>query len=587
VSWLKKGPFFSLLGGAALLWVLVWAFFDPLLKRALIAAGQSAAGAKVEIASVRTKWLKGEMTVDGVAVADRAAPMKNAVQFAHAALRLDMGQALRGRAVITDASVAGLRFGTARRTSGALAESAPSALETTIRKSLAPAGGAAASAAGSVKSNAVAQVDAAKLASLKKLDEARARAEAIKKEWAGRAGETKKIAAEAQAVGDELKSLGRGGSSPGDILKKISKAQDAQKKIKDLIARADAQRAAAQKELAEVQDDLKQADALRKQDASSLLAQAGLPSLDSSELTRRLLGDAAASRLETAMHWMRWAREKAAANKAAKPPKPKRGEGVTVEFPAPGAMPAFLLEKAELSGTLDAAVDGGLAFKGVLTGVTSNPKLYGKPARLDLSGTASGGRSVSLSARLDQQKDPVAVGVKFRAAGLPLAGAALGDASLGGTLSAGTAAADGELDSAGDGWDGAVKVTASGLRVENASGPAAAALKAVDGFSARVGISGTEGDLKLSFTSDLGERVAAALRKTLSAGLDAQRRAVQAKIDALYADKLKGVRGSTDGLSGQVLGPLDGQRAKLDSLLKDALGKSSGGAPNLLKGLFK
>jgi hypothetical protein len=47
VSWLKKGPLLALLGGALVCWALVHFLFDPLLKRALIAGGQAAAGAKV------------------------------------------------------------------------------------------------------------------------------------------------------------------------------------------------------------------------------------------------------------------------------------------------------------------------------------------------------------------------------------------------------------------------------------------------------------------------------------------------------------------------------------------------------------
>ncbi len=596
MSWLKKGPLFSLLGGGLLLWLLVWAFFDPLLKRGLIAAGQSAAGAKVEIASARTQWLAGTLELDGVAVADRSAPMKNAVQFSRALFQFDVGQALRGKAVIRRASVTGLRFGVARATSGALPKAGPpSALEKRIKDSLAPAGAAAAAAAGGVKANAAAQVDAAKLQSLKKLDEAKVRAEEIQKEWAGKAGETKAIADEAKAVGEELKALGRGGSSPADILAKIAKAQDAQKKIKELIARSDAQRALARRELAEVQDDLKRAGELRRQDASSLLAQAGLPSLDSADLTRRLLGDAAAARLNTALRWLRWAKEKAAARKAAVPPQPKRGAGADIEFPEPGTMPQFLLEQAELSGSLDGGAQGPLDFKGTLRGVTSNPTLYGKPAVLDLSGTASGGRSLTVTARLDQQDDPVAIGVSFSAAGLPLAGATLGDASLGGTLARGTASASGRLKSVRDEWDGQVLVRASGVRVEPAagSGPAAAAvaaaLKSVDSFQAKVGISGRENALNLSFSSNLGELLAGAMRKSLSAGLDSQRAALQAKVDALYQDKLKAVSPATGGLSASVLGPLDAQRAGLDKLLKDALGKSAGGGKenDLLKGLFR
>jgi uncharacterized protein (TIGR03545 family) len=236
-----------------------------------------------------------------------------------------------------------------------------------------------------------------------------------------------------------------------------------------------------------------------------------------------------------------------------------------------------------------------MTIAGVLSGVTSNPDLYGKPALLTLSGDAAGGTSLKLSGELDQQNDPVGVVVKFSGSGFSLAGAALGDGEIGGTLAGGSAKISGEIRSTGDEWKGEVLVAASGVKLEPKvalSGAAAAlvtdALKGLNKFSVRIGISGKESDLKLSFSSDIGDVVAAAMKKAFSGQFEAQRKALQSQVDKLYAAKLKDVRGQTDGASKQILGPLDAQRAALDRQLQDALKKSIGGKglPDL-KGLFK
>lgn len=598
MSWVRKGRVLGLLGGLGLLWLLVVLLFDPMLKRALISSGQAAAGAKVEIASLRTRWLKGTLEIRGIAVADAAEPMRNAVEVGRAAFALDTGALLRGKAVVREAALEGLRFGTARRTSGALPKPPPpSALSRAVQKAIAPAQDETLGALGSVKANAAAEVDAAKLEGLRRLDEAKAKGKEVEERWKGKQAEAKEIEAEAKAVGEQLKALGAGGSSPADILRKAQQAQDAQRRIKGLIARVDAQREQARKDLAEAQSALREADELRRKDLQGLMAAAGLPSFDAQDLGRRLLGARTSARLTTALGWMRWARERSAARKAAAPPRPPRRKGVDVEFPRARVYPQFLLENAKLSGTLDGLFMGkDMELAGRLHGVTSNPRLYGKPALLELSGDAPGAGRLRLGGRLDQQDDPVGVGVSFSGEGFSLAGAALGDGSVGGVIADGRARVSGELRSAGEEWKGEVLVEATGVRVEpKVSLPAPAdalvadALRSLGSFKARIGISGREDDLKLAFSTDAGETVAAAMRKAVSGRVEAQRKALQAKLDALYADKVKEARAQADALSAKVLGPLDAQKGALEKQLQEAVGKALGGggqAPDLRK-LFK
>lgn len=576
MSWVKKGPVLGTLGAVLLLWAFVFFFFDTVLKRGLIAGGQAATGAKVEIGSVRSKWLKGTLEIKGIAVADREAPMKNLVELSRVAFQLDVSAALRGKGVVREAALEGLRLGTARKTSGAIRNPPPpSALSAAIQRQIAPA----ASKAIEVKSNAVAEVDAAKLQGLKKLDEAKAKAKEIEDRWKGKAAEAKAIEKEAKDIADSLKSIG--GS---DLLKKAAAAADAQKRIKALIARVDSQKAEAQKDIAEAQSLMKEADELRKQDLNGLLAAAGLPTLDSQDLARRLLGAQTASRLTTAMKWMRLAREKAAARKAANPPPPPRRAGVNVEFPRAHTYPQYLLENAKISGTLDGMMGGALDLKGVLDGVTSNPKLYGKPATLTLAGKSVSGPAVTLAGRLDQQKDPVGVTVDFSGSGFSLAGTSLGDGEVGGALTAGTAKLKGRLSSAGDEWTGEVLVEASGVVLEpkvalggTAGALVSDALRSLTGFNVRIGISGREDDLKLAFSSNAGEVVAAAMRKAVSGQLEAQKKVLEGKLAALYGDKTKDARASVDGLAGKLLGPLDAQKGALNKQLQDSIGKALGG----------
>jgi uncharacterized protein (TIGR03545 family) len=585
MSWVKKGPVLGTLGAFLILWALVFCFFDPILKSALIAGGQAAAGAKVEIGSVRSKWLKGTLDINHIAIADREAPMKNVVEFSRLAFQLDVSAALRGKGVVREAALEGLRVGTERTTSGALRRNVPpSKLAAAVEKQIAPAK----TAALNVESRAVGEVDATKLQSLKKLDEAKAKSKEIEDRWKGKSDETKAIEKEARDIADSLKTIGG-----NDVLKKAQAAGQAQQRIKALIARVDAQKAQAQKDIAEAQGLVKEADDLRNKDLNGLMSAAGLPSLDSQDLAKRLLGAQTASRLKTALKWMRLAREHASARKAATPPPPAlRRAGVSIEFPRAHTYPQYLLENAKITGTLDGVMGGALDLKGVLNGVTSNPKLYGKPATLVLAGKSASGPAVSLDGRLDQEKDPVGVSLDFTGQGFSLAGTSLGDGEIGGALTAGSAKLKGRLASAGDEWTGDVLVEATGVKLEPKvalSGPAGAlvsdALKSLTGFNVRVKISGKEDDLKLGFSSNAGDVIAAAMRKAVSGQMDAQKKVLEGKLAALYGDKGKDARASVDGLTAKLLGPLDAQKGALNKQLQDSVGKALGGAR--LDKLFK
>ena len=580
MSWLRKGYVYSFVGGALVVWALVFFLFDPLLKRAIVAAGQTAAGAKVDIDSLDTSWRKGLLEIKSIAVADRDAPMKNLFELSRAGFRLDPSALLRGKAVIREAALEGLRFNTARKTSGELPRPPePGKLEKLIKDKIAPPG--TVPSVGDVKENAAAEVDAAKLEGVKKLDEAKAKAAELESRWKGKEAEAKAIEKEARELSEQVKALGKGGSAPADVLKKAAEAKAAQDKIKALIARVDEQRTQARRDIEEAQGLLRQADELRKKDIGGLLAAAGLPSLDAQDLARRLLGAQAASRLALVMRWMRAARERAAASKAATPPPPPRRKGVDVEFPREHVYPQFLLEGAKIDGALDAF--GGLGLKGGLTGFTSNPKLYGKPALLNLAGRSLGGQGVSLAGRLDQQADPVGVTLEFSGSGFPLAGATLGDGQVGAELREGLGAARGRLSCAGDLWTGEITFTASKVSLEpkvSLGGTAGAlvsdALRSLPGFEVKVSVAGREDDLKLGFSSNAGDAVAAAMRKAVSAQLETQRKALEAKVDALYAGKRRELEARTEELRKKALAPLDAQREALDRQLKEAISKAVG-----------
>lgn len=595
--WINAGSVKKTAAVAAVLFLFFWLALDPLLKWGLVKAGQAAAGAKVDIGSLSTSVTAGKLEIRGIAVANKNEPMKNLFELSEAVFQFSPGQALRGKVVIPQSGLKGFQLGTARKTSGALPRSKPSALESMVERQLAPAEKNLGGDVSKAKA-AAAEVDPKKLESLKGLDAAQNELGKVGGQLKGQVG-ADKLDAQIKDLEAQIKQLQGGGNAPQDIARKAQLAGSLQGKIKALMAQVDQSRAAVGQQFAGVQSKLKSAEDLKHKDVNGLLAAAGLPTLDAESLTRHLLGPAASKKLSTAIYWISYVRKRAAPqqDKAAAPPPAARRRGVNIEFPQARSYPQFLLERAELSGKMAALFQGqDMDLQGVLTGVTSNPPLYGKPAQLTMKGAVPKGPSMSLVATVDQVKKPGATELQLRYAGLPLTGMALGDDQLGASLKGGLATLNGTIRIVGDQWNGTVLLQADQVSLEpkvTLAGPAAgfakAALSGIRRFTLTIGISGVESDLHFHISSDLGQTVAEGMKKAFSGELAKQRKAVEDKVNALYAGRAKQLQAQTDEAQKKLLAPLDKQKAQLDDQLKRAvsqgLGKSIPGL-NKLK-LFK
>ena len=589
MSLLKKGNIIALAAGAGLVWLAAFLFMDPLLKRVLVRGGEAAVGAKVEAGSLTTRVLSGTLRLRRFAAADKDRPMTNLFEFDEALLRLDRSAALRGKLVIDEASLTGLRFGTPRRTSGALRRPPQDTfVEKLVKEQLGAAQDAGLSGLEDVKADAKVEVDAAKLACLRRIDEAKAGLDATAEKWTKKAESYKALDAEVKQAVDELKSLK--GGSPQDILASAQKVRQAQEKLKGLLAKVDADKRELAAELETAKAGLRKAQELKGKDLDGLLAAAGLPSLDAASLSRRLLGPEMSRRVSQGLYWLHWARQRSAKKPAAKDAERPRRKGLDIEFPLRHRTPSFLLELARLTGSAQ-----DIAFEGTLAGATSDAPLYGKPAKLTLSGKGSDGRSLMLEGVLDQVREPGTATVDFDYGGVPLAGLDLGDGQLGGALSRGSARVHGRLRLQGEQTSGEIVLEADGVELEPRVGLGGAAgrlakdaLKGIRRFRAVVGVLGTGQDLKFTLSSDMGQTIADALKRGVSDALAEQRKALQAKLDALYEQKAAELRSRTGALESSLLGPLLQREGTIDKAIKDSASKALGkpGIPGLDR-LFK
>ncbi|MDE3036364.1 MAG: hypothetical protein KGJ14_10370, partial [Nitrospirota bacterium] len=120
IRWWGLGAFV----GLAVLLALLWLFLvDPFVKRMIEQTGTKLVGAKVELAAAHVTLSPLGLTLTRLQVTNPDEPMSNAVEAARIAMSLDGLNLFRRKVIIEEMAVEGLRFGTQRQSSGAVAPS--------------------------------------------------------------------------------------------------------------------------------------------------------------------------------------------------------------------------------------------------------------------------------------------------------------------------------------------------------------------------------------------------------------------------------------------------------------------------------
>ena len=117
---------------AAVIFGIIFFFtvlLNPLLQRAMEAGLEAVFEARVESDRFRMDIFNFEISMAGLTIADRDAPMQNLIQFNTIRLKLKPEALLRGRVYIEEIRSDNIRFGTPRTVSGALPDRPPKVQE--------------------------------------------------------------------------------------------------------------------------------------------------------------------------------------------------------------------------------------------------------------------------------------------------------------------------------------------------------------------------------------------------------------------------------------------------------------------------
>src|SRR5690606_23951614 len=83
---------------------------DPLLHMMIVSAGQSATGARVDLAAVETSLWDGRVELRGLQVANPQSPLRNLFEAERTELSLDIKGLLQKRVIVRNGEISGLAF---------------------------------------------------------------------------------------------------------------------------------------------------------------------------------------------------------------------------------------------------------------------------------------------------------------------------------------------------------------------------------------------------------------------------------------------------------------------------------------------
>jgi uncharacterized protein (TIGR03545 family) len=570
----------------ALMGFVWWLLLDRIVELGIEQTGAYLVGARVDLEGADVRLRDGTVALRGLQVTNPSAPMQNLFEAEEIVAAVRWRPLLEQKVAVDTVAVRGMRFGTARQESGELEN--PSPQSGMVAREVAAWAEAVRVPPFSLEGlGRVVDVAALDPDSLRTVGEARAlaaRADAVRATWDQALVELEpqphidSARALVQRLEDtELRGLNviRATRLAGEVQQTISALATLGERVESLSQTAQAN-------LADVQDGLGALVAARQADYAYARGLLELPALDAPDLSPAIFGDAAIAWVQPVLYWMRLAEEYLPPGidprRYRGPDRPRRA-GTTVEFPDAASDPRFLLEYGELGLELAGEGMAAGAYLARVTGLTSDPALYGKPLELVArrSDAVVGPSDVTVRALLNHVAAPVVDSLDVGLAGIDLPSLDLD--ALGARLVMGPGTTDLRLARTGDALSARWSWHAPRATWERLAGPeggdrgAGAAQigsrawaeellwRTVSGLRdvrIEVGLSGAVQEPALAVRSNVGQAVAGSLRRELGREVERAERQARAQVDALVNDELARARRSVAGLEAQYRDEIDG-----------------------------
>lgn len=407
----NNGPIRTGLVTFIILFTVCWTlyckfFFDLHIKKLMEWGATQANGAEVNIQNLNSSFWNLSLKIDGVQVTNAEIPAQNLIEFDDLNFKMEMDAILRGKIVIDDASLLGLRLNSLRKKPGKVLPPKPVEVENNQPSPMMKAvlkqrdqwvkNELEKSILGDVVE--LLQSEDLKQAlndALKELKSEQVLNQLIvewpnkRQNWEERIAEFKKQD-KIQKLYNEAKDI-KPSKDPKEILEQIKQVKEIRKKAKTEYELHKTQYSELTKEVNNFKQQVTSLPNIINQDIDAIKQKMKIPALDAKKSGQEIFQRLIYQYIGPYVPYIEKARPYWEANKNAKAerPKPKaRGEGVNVIFPITKGYPTFWLKKMALSSDTKNVVgaSSSYALQGQLSNVTTHPKVINKPIELSLKG---------------------------------------------------------------------------------------------------------------------------------------------------------------------------------------------------------
>ena len=574
IRWQGLVGFVSVILIIAIFWFFL---LDTLVKRGIEAAGTRLAGAKVELARANVSLFPLGMTLTGLRVTDKEAPMTNAVEVSRISFTVDGLNILRRKVVIEEMAAEGFRFGTPRKTSGAVSR---------------PEKKPGASKRPSFQLPSFEKPDVKKilkdeeLDSLQQIESARTDIRNMRSTWkkVGDGLPDKKHIDDYKARIEKLRK-----GKPADLRQQLAEAAAVKKDIErdlDTIRKA---KETFNADLQSAKNAVAKAEKAPQEDVRRIMEKYGMSSAGLQNMSGMLFGEKINTWVQRGGLWygrlqpaLARSREKKGKAEAV---KPARGKGVDVRFKEYHPLPDFLIRTVNASLLPKAG-----AFTGKIRNITPDQDVLGAPMTLAFSGE---GMQDVRAAKLDGVFNHVRPSKPEDTLTLAVQGYRAMDAALSDNEKLPVSLKEGLVDlkvtGVSRGEKFTAKITAMVKSVRFAAGgkesanpyarAMSSALSKVSSFTLSADVAGTFEDYSVRISSNLDRVLQDAVGKLVREQAGKLEKELQAaireKTGGAFTD-LKKNYGDLDAVGGS----LSGKQNQLNDLLKNAV---KSGLPGKIK----
>ena len=565
--WKAIGPLLVLLVIAGILWML---FADKIARHESQQVGTQILGAKVEIQDMHIDLPHGKVTLRGLTVASPHEAFRNLLQADELAADIDVVPLTEKKLVINRIAATGLRFGTVRATDGRVAAKSGEGIAGRVMAETREWANqfqipVLQLATGKIS---IDSLDPRRLSTIPAAQALGARADSSRKAW--QAGfDSLNLGPTLDSANATLDRLQHAHATDLATLNDARQAIDRLKRARDRVTALD--RGVTQC-VAGLKSGLAGLDSARQRDYAFARSLLKLPSLDAPQIGAALFAPGAIKPFERVLYYAQLARRYMPPGllpRAATGPARVRRAGEDIRFPKERALPTFLLRSAELSFVLHPNSAEPQRYGGTLSGLTSDPALYGRATQLSASGP-----QLAAAAMLNHVRE-----TPVDTAGATVGGITLPAFSIPGLplrLDPGAATTTLGFNLNGDTIHARFAVRSRNVRWSSDSGLARSTIgdliwrtvSGIQDLDLEARIFGELHHPDLAVRSNLDQAIATRLRAVLGAQVAAAERQMRARVDSLVNDQVGPVRARVNEIQTQAQAQVAQQRAKVDDLQK-------------------